>query len=199
MIRLVRHTPRSRLSGVPARTARGKTPTARFAQDRDGTSAIEFGMIAAPFLALLFGILEIGMVFFTSALIEDGVSQAARDVRTGEILSAEDSELEFRTIVCNRIHVIADCGLLKVDVRPFDSFRNLDFTPEFDEDGNIDDDAFQFNPGGPGEVVLVRVFYEYPLLGPGTITGLSDMPGNRRLVVSTLAFRNEPYRPGGGA
>jgi hypothetical protein len=49
-------------------------------------------------------------------------------------------------------------------------------------------------PAAPQDIVVVRVFYDWPLLGPGAVNGLANLPGNRRLIASAAtAFRNEPY------
>ena len=50
---------------------------------REGSNAIEFGLVALPFFLLLFGILEIGLMLLVDALVETAASDAARQVRTG--------------------------------------------------------------------------------------------------------------------
>lgn len=150
-------------------------------------------MVATPFFMLFFGILEIALIFFASAIIEDGVAEAARDVRTGAIQTTGQSEEDFRAIICQRIDPVADCGRLRVDVRTFEDFSSTDFSTPTDGDGDLDDSNFTFDPGGAGDVVVVRVFYDWPLLGPGMINGLANMPGNRRLISAATAFRNEPF------
>ena len=42
----------------------------RFARRQDGAAAVEFAFIAAPFLALLFAILETSLVFFAGQTLE---------------------------------------------------------------------------------------------------------------------------------
>src|SRR5438045_1580043 len=37
----------------------------RFARQQDGSTAVEFGLVAAPFLALVFAILETAIIFFS--------------------------------------------------------------------------------------------------------------------------------------
>ncbi|XBQ14825.1 MAG: TadE/TadG family type IV pilus assembly protein [Oceanicaulis sp.] len=165
----------------------------RFRRDRSGAAAVEFALVATPFFILLFGILEIALVFFTTAVVEDAVSEAARDIRTGELQTSGGQEADFRAAICARINTVADCSRLAVDVRPFNAFGSIDMTTPRDEDGDLDESGFQFDPGAAGDVVLVRVFYDYQLLGPGFVNGLSNLPGNRRLVSAATAFRNEPY------
>ncbi|MCR9130145.1 MAG: pilus assembly protein [Alphaproteobacteria bacterium] len=173
---------------------RARAAARRFARDRNGAAAVEFAMVATPFFMLLFGILEIALVFFASAIIEDGVAEASRDIRTGQFQNSGLNEDDFRAAICQRIDVVADCGRLRVDVRTFDNFSSSQFGTPRGGNGDLDDSGFTFEPGDAGDVVVVRVFYDWPLLGPGFINGLSNLPGNRRLISSATAFRNEPFR-----
>ena len=49
----------------------------RFARNQDGAAAVEFGLVAAPFLALLFAILETALVFLASEVLETATADAA--------------------------------------------------------------------------------------------------------------------------
>ena len=50
----------------------------RFAAARRGTTAIEFAIIALPFCVMLFGIIELGMVFLVSVTLQNATDNAAR-------------------------------------------------------------------------------------------------------------------------
>ena len=58
-----------------------------------------------------------------------------------------------------------------------------------DGSGNITD---EFNSGGPGDVVIARLIYEWPIHIP--LLQLDDRPDSKRMLMATVAFRNEPYR-----
>ncbi len=176
-----------------AMRARIKARALRFAGDRKGATAVEFAFVAAPFFILIFAILEIALIFFASAIIEDAVADAARDIRTGTLQNAGQTEEDFRATICTQIGTIADCSRLRVDVRTFENFVGADMSSPTNDDGDLDEEGFTFDPGGSQDIVVVRVFYDWQLLGPGAINGLSNMPGNRRLISSATAFRNEPY------
>ncbi|MEQ8403670.1 MAG: pilus assembly protein [Oceanicaulis sp.] len=165
----------------------------RFLRDREGAAAVEFALVATPFFLLLFGILEVALIFFATAIIEDAVSEAARDIRTGVLQTAGQTEADFRATICARIDTIADCGRLRLDVRTFDGFTGANMGAPMNGDGDLDDGDFTFEPGEAGDVVVVRVFYDWQLLGPGFLNGLSNMSGNRRLITAATAFRNEPF------
>ncbi|MHA1524338.1 MAG: TadE/TadG family type IV pilus assembly protein, partial [Alphaproteobacteria bacterium] len=55
----------------------------RFGKNRDGVAAVEFAIVAAPFFAILFAIFETAFVFYADLMLDTGLAQAARMVRTG--------------------------------------------------------------------------------------------------------------------
>ena len=69
----------------------------RFIKAKDGVAAVEFALIAAPFFMLLFAILEVAMIFFSSLVLENGVINAARTIRTGEFQKTGGGIHEFKT------------------------------------------------------------------------------------------------------
>ena len=62
-----------------------------------------------------------------------------------------------------------------------------------DEDGNLDTDDFVFTPGVQGDIVVVKVVYEWPMLMGVYSFDLATLPSGKRLLMATAAFRNEPY------
>ena len=48
----------------------------RFARRQDGGAAVEFGLVAAPFLALLFAIMETAIVFFAGQALETAAADS---------------------------------------------------------------------------------------------------------------------------
>ena len=66
-------------------------------------------------------------------------------------------------------------------------------TGDLDEDGNLDTEDFGFDPGGSNDIVVVRAFYEWDLMTPLLSAPLANLSGNRRLLQSTVVFRNEPF------
>ena len=63
-----------------------------------------------------------------------------------------------------------------------------------DAGGNVQtSERFGYAPGGPGDIVVVRLLYQWPVYVSLLGLNLSDTTGNKRLLMSTIAFRNEPY------
>ena len=165
----------------------------RFARAKDGTTAVEFALIAAPFFMLLAAIFETSAIYFASSTLENAVSDASRQIRTGQAQFANMTAAQFRQLICNGIDAMLKCDTsLAVDVRSFNDFQQVSFPNEINPDGTLKNDQ-QFTPGGAGDVVVVRVFYQWPIITPWVGGGLSNMTGNVRLIESVTTFRNEPF------
>ena len=52
-------------------------------------------------------------------------------------------------------------------------------------------------PGGPSCIVVVSLYYQWPIYVSMFGNSLSNLSGNKRLLVATSVFRNEPYGPAG--
>ncbi len=164
----------------------------RFRADPSGVTAIEFGIVAAPFFALMVALIEVSLVFFANFTLENAVDKASRMIRTGQAQTQGFSEAQFKQSICDGVTGVYDCMAgLKLDVMRFDNFTGVNLPDPLDGNGELRTD-FGFDPGASGDVVVVRAFYEWELIAnfPG---GLGNMPGGGRLLVATAAFRNEPF------
>jgi Flp pilus assembly protein TadG len=168
----------------------------RFVRKQDGTTAVEFGLVAAPFLALLFAILETALVFFSGQALETAVSDASRLIMTGQAQTQGMSQKAFKDAVCDRIYGLFDCQSgVSVDVKSYSlsSFSSSSISDPIGNDGNMQTN-FGYDPGGPGDIVVVRLFYQWPIISLLDVQDhLSNMNGGKRLLVATAAFVNEPY------
>lgn len=167
----------------------------RFRRNREGVTAVEFAIVSIPFFGLFLGIIEVALVFFTGELIDSGVSEAARLIRTGQAQTQGFSETEFKEQICANVVILSDCATnIKLDVRTYRDFESTESMLEqpVDEDGNLIED-FEYQPGVGGDIVLVRVFYEWPMITPTLGLGPGSLANGDRLLASTVAFRNEPF------
>ncbi len=165
----------------------------RFRRNSDGTTAIEFGIVAVPFLGLLIAIFETTLIFFTQSALETGVANAGRLIRTGQVQTQGISEAMFKTSVCGSLAGYLDCNArLTIDVRSFTNFAGVTLPAALDENDELAG-GNTFSPGATSEVVVVRAFYVWDMITPDHITGLSNMAGGKRLIAAASAFRNEPF------
>ncbi|GGE33133.1 pilus biosynthesis protein TadE [Agaricicola taiwanensis] len=161
-------------------------------QDTEGATAVEFALVSVPFFALIFAIIETALVFFAGQLLESATADASRLILTGQAQGQDQSW--FKEQICERTIDLfgEDCAGLQVDVQVLGSFTPPSGPPR-DEDGNPDSSGFGYNPGNGGDIVLVRVMYEWPVYVSLMGFNLADLPNGNRLLMATSAFRNEPF------
>lgn len=165
-----------------------------YTADRRGVAAVEFALVAAPFFLLIFGLLEVCILFLISTIMEHAVSEASRQIRTGQAQTKGFNEQNFRASVCDKFMGILDCDArLHIDVKALSGFSAANIDMPIDEDGKFDADGFTYNPGGPNDIVAVRVFYEWSLMTPFMTAPLANMADSKFLVQANAVFRNEPF------
>lgn len=176
-----------------ARLLRIKT-IRRFAKGEDGMAAVEFGMVAAPFLALMFAILETALVFFANQTLETAVADSARLIMTGQAQSSGFTQQQFKDAVCAKILGLFDCaGGIQIDVKTYTGFSAVSTANPIDSNGNLQTSSFGFQPGNACDIVVVRLMYQWPVYVSLLGFNLADLAGNKRLLMATAAFRNEPF------
>ena len=177
--------------------ARGSRRLGRFCRDRSGASALEFALVAIPTILTLLAIFEVGIMYFATFNLESATAQGARLIRTGQAQSQNFDAGKFKTEVCKHVTAPITCAGLRLDVRHYSSFGGAgsDLTNPLDGNGNLKSN-FAYDPGVGGDVVVVRAFFEWPLVAklPKAIS-LGNMQNGDRLLVATAAFRNEPFQP----
>jgi Flp pilus assembly protein TadG len=164
----------------------------RFRRNRRGSAVIEFALVAPVFFALLFAIIETAFMFFASQVLETITQNSARMIFTGQAQTAAYTQSQFQAYVCGQIPALFTCGNVYIDVQNYPSFSSVAITDPIDGSKNFVNNM-QYNPGGPGDIVVVRLFYQWPLVVTGLGYNISNLAGNTRLLTATAAFRNEPY------
>src|SRR5207302_303042 len=152
------------------RYRRGTALLKRFGKAQGGVTAIEFAFVGGPFLYLLCVIFETGLMLFSEYVIENGVADAARMIRTGQVQSGNMSAGDFKNIVCGNLARFLNCSSnLYLDVRKFTAFSAITLPPPI-TNGDLSADvstSASFQPGGPMDVVVVRAYYTWTLYLPG--------------------------------
>jgi len=164
----------------------------RLLRARDGSAAIEFGMVALPFVLMIFAILELGMVFVIDSVLENATIETGRLVRTGQASAQGMTAAQFKTSLCGRMSIFsADCAArATVDVREIPQFNTV--PPDPMAGGTFSSASLGYTNADPGDLVLVRVWYQQPLLTTFMAQGLSRLNDGSVRLTATTAFRNEP-------
>jgi len=181
-----------RLAAAPPRSGLRPSSTSLLGCRKSAT-ALEFALIAAPLFALLIAIFETGLVFFSQQVLQTATSETARLIMTGQAQMNGLTATAFQEDVCANSAPLLACPAIYVNVQTFSSFESMTMADPLNKDGSFNKASMNYNTGGPGDIVLVQVFYMMPVLnGPLGFT-LANMAGNDRLLQATAVFRNEPY------
>lgn len=161
---------------------------ARWRRDDRGAAAVEFAFVAPVLFFSVLSLLEIGMMGMMISQLDNAVIEVARRIRTGQD-TAPTSSVAFQDQVCAALHGVGGAcrDRLTISVRRFDSFSNANDVASNPPDG-------QFDLGGPGDIMVVKVDYKWPLTTPFLATAFHrDGPMDVTLGART-AFKNEPYQ-----
>jgi Flp pilus assembly protein TadG len=160
---------------------------------REGAAAVEFGMIALPFLFMLFAIAEIAFVFVLDSVLENAVIETGRLVRTGQASAQGFTADTFKERMCARMNIFAAGCLSKVhvDVRSVASYANLS-APDPLQGGGFSTSGLNYQNGQPGSLMLARAWYRHTLFTPFLSQGLARGGSDAWLMAST-SFQNEPW------
>lgn len=176
-------------------------------KDQKGATAIEFALLGIPFVALLFGIIEISILFFVTTTVHHAVAETAREIRTGEFQSTGGGADEFKAAICANMSTVGNCDYLRVDVvsSATGKFSALNLpqspvsctgTPAQVEACEAADPVMppdNYSVTGSSDIVIVRVQYVHHLSVPTALTKLANAAGNTHVITATTAFKNEPF------
>ncbi len=168
-----------------------------FPCDKQGTSAIEFAIVAPIFFLMMFSTFEVGWFYFVNSTLDAATISASRFVRTGQSQNNGLTKQDFFTLVCPTLDLFGECTTnLTVEVKQFNTFADLaaDVTPAVcrgDDQNAIDNLAFE--PGVDNQIIRLRFCLLYRPINPSIGINLSSTDGAARRLVSTFIFRNEPF------
>lgn len=182
------------------------------ARDEKGAVAVEFAILAVPFFALIFAILETSMTFFAQQILESALQDATRYIRTGQSQTAAPAwnETEFRKAICDGTFGLFECSSnpdtsrLIINVTPVTTFgaaatqitKPIDdkCTPTSTLASDCDWKITQAYDDGKGsDVVIAQVFYKWPTIINLPWFSLANQAGNNRLLSAVRVFKNEPF------
>jgi Flp pilus assembly protein TadG len=167
--------------------------THAFARQQDGAAAVEFALVAALFLALIFAIMETALVFFAGQTLEAAASDSARLIMTGQAQAGGyDNASGFKEKVCANASSLFDCNKIQVQVKKYTNFGSYSESDPV-TDGRLDPTKIGYDSSAAGDIVVVTLYYEWPVYVSLLSNNLSNLDGNNRLLVATAVFRNEPF------
>lgn len=166
-----------------------------FRRDRRGATAIEFAMLALPFALLSFAIVETAISFTAQQVISNATDKIAREIRTGQMTTANTTKEQFRDRICADISMIvgSGCTELEFDLQTYSDFADVPRNIPLSPDGDLDTTGFRYESGAEETINNLRIFYRWPVLTDVMKPHLSNLPDDKRLLFSTATWQNEPF------
>jgi len=188
-----------------------------YGRSQEGVTAVEFAMVGGPFLFVLLAVFELSLMLFAEYALAQNIETAGRLIRTGQIQNGLNGHLAtpayFKSQVCKNLSTLLDCdNKLYVDVRKFNDFSSIagslpsPFTSGTSELSPDITSNSQYQPGAAGEIVSVRVYYDWQLflpglgelvgaigVGLGNVSAAGSSDKKSRLLTAAATFRNEPF------
>ena len=158
-----------------------------FRRDARGATAVEFAFVAPIMIFALLSLVEIGVMAMMSSSLDNALIDTSRLLRTGQDNAATSAEaLEIQ--ICGQMGGnYTDCrNRLTVGVQKFSRFANanaVSATPP----------AGEFSRGVPGDIVVVKANYRWPLMTPFLAQGYERTGALEVTLGSRVTFKNEPY------
>lgn len=184
----------------------------RLAGNSEAAAAMEFAIVAPALFALILATLQLVLVFLAQAALETACEGSARYVLTGQAQTNFNGvyngqgqlittpQQQFYNYVCTQMPPFMGCGYLFADVSSGSSYSTVSLaepTWTFDSNGNVTN-TFNYNPGTQGAIVVVRLYYFWPvisLLG-FNITSVTDTNNHNTMfdvLIATSVAKTEGY------
>lgn len=199
--------PQSRNEGAGRFRFRIRKTRARasFARDEQGSTAVEFGLIAIPFFAIVFAIVETALAFWSQQILDTALKDAVRQLYTGQFQTANGGTTDtntllskLKTVMCNpggvKRPTIFDCSKVVLDVRTYASFKGQT-PPSAIQNGAVNPGFSGYQSPAAGDIVLVRAVVEYPVFVKLMNPNQANLSNGNRLLMASAAFQTEPYTP----
>lgn len=173
--------------------------------DERGSTAIEFAIVATPFLMFICGLAGCAFYFFVSSAIEKGMDQTGRLIRTGEAVTDKMTVDQFKNDICRGAGHWIDCKNLQIFVKSYaNGWAGLNSAKPQPcvEDGVVIEnpapgsDLIAIYSGAASDVVVVTACYKWSFPARLPFMKLGNMSDGSMMLQSSTAFRSEPYPTG---
>ena len=191
---------------------------AGFAADERGATAVEFGMVALPFLMMLAGIIDVGSYYLALNSLDRGLDETARFVRTGEaqtggysfttnnVTTADLTVAGFTKKVCQQAQAAGgsfDCTQFKVILNSASTWAGLANANQTCTQGTAPNvtlvagsngtDTLNSHVGGTSAMVIATVCYPWGMAKFLPFLNIGNLQDGSMLLQSSTAFQTEPY------
>ena len=184
---------------------------ARLGRDTGGAAAVEFALVALPFLALCGAIIQIVFQMWATQNFDRALQNAVRTIFTGQFQLDTAGQTNPATVLAtlkarmcgsavSPVPTVFNCQNVKIDVATSSSFASATATKPIDTATGTWSTSFgsNYKCASPGTIVIVTAAVPFPtffnLMGLNTKQFTSGSAEGSSLLTSTAVFRTEPYQ-----
>ncbi|WP_169569741.1 TadE/TadG family type IV pilus assembly protein [Sneathiella limimaris] len=191
----------------------------KFIRDKQGTTALELALIAPVLTIILFGLIELGVAMFVNTVVEGGLRDASRVGLTGMQTDGVSRDQQIANIVNEASLGLVNLTSGDISALIYPSFGDIGMPEPYEDlDGNgqytataitvggvdypngepyqdingsgsWEDDMGAAGLGGPGEIVLYTIRYNWNFLSGQIVPFM----GGSIPMTASMVVRNEPF------
>jgi Flp pilus assembly protein TadG len=171
--------------------------------DSRGSAAVEFGLVAMPFFAALFAVLEIGYNSFLISALDYATQVSGRAVMTGSVSTSGLTASQFKTqVVCPALPSNFNCSNIFVNMSvvtqgqsPTGYYSYVNSASSGLVQPALNNSQLSFCPGSGSQYVVLQIMYPAPFLtaffSAGATTNFNGQMVH--VLLSSMTFKSEPY------
>lgn len=164
----------------------------RFLKDRKGAAAIEFALLAIPFFAMTFAIIEGSFMYFVDAGLDGALHRTARKVRVGSASANNWTLNTFKTAVCDELGYSFGCSAnLLVRATVITDMSSVSKVSGIS--GGTLSVTEDFNIGGAGDYVLIQAFLPWTPIAQLYSYSSERLKDGSYVLGAAELFKNEPF------
>lgn len=179
-----------------------RVSASRLLRRQDGAVIVEYSIVLPLVMMFFLAMLDLSLLYISDSALLQGVEEAARQLRTGQLKAESDAEA-FKTAVCDGAGSRIDCSTtgkqnMVLVVRNFTDWSSVNWDPIYDEaTGALV--TFTFKPAGASNVksgtftiTSIEVGLNYDFITPGVQYFLGRSTSIIPLVHTSIVVV-EPY------
>jgi len=166
----------------------------RFCAAEHGTTTVEFALIAAPFFAMLFAVIQTTLFLFAQQTLQNAAVEAGRMFMTGSAQTSGLTQTQFESAVCPMVSALFTCSKLLINVSSYQSVSSANASEPslYNANGSLILTG-TYSPGAQGDIMVVELAYPWPIVGMPLGSVLANTGYGTTEMMGVTAFRVEPY------
>ena len=178
----------------------------RLLGDASGATAVEFGLVALPFLALLAAIIQVAFVIWAQQNLDFVFQKTTRTLFTGQFQSSHAQSATAAVLLAalqsnmcgsgtTATPVVFNCSAVKIDLSLGTNFASSTPANPIDPSTGNWSSTFgtHYTCAAPGSILIATAAVKFPLFFGSLNSVFANFADGSKLLESTSVFRTEPY------